>query len=150
MAYWAPTGNEVDLEFADFCAWFADQPDVGVIAAYIEGFKDGRTLALAADHAARAGVPIVCIKVGRTEEGRSMAMSHTGHLTGADDVVSAVFRQQGVTRVDGLDELQDVAAMLARARARRKATACASTRSRGAPARTWPTSPHRQDCGCPT
>jgi acyl-CoA synthetase (NDP forming) len=115
MSYWAPTGNEVDLEFADFCAWFADQADVGVIAAYIEGFKDGRTLALAADHAARRGVPIVCIKVGRTEEGRSMAKSHTGHLTGADAVVSAVFRQFGVTRVDGLDELQDTAAMLARA-----------------------------------
>ena len=59
LSHWAPTGNEVDLEFADFAAWFADQPEVGVIAAYIEGFKDGRTLMLAADHAARQGVPIV-------------------------------------------------------------------------------------------
>jgi acyl-CoA synthetase (NDP forming) len=115
MAYWAPTGNEVDLEFADFCAWFAERPDVGVVAAYIEGFKDGRTLALAADRAAQAGVPVVCIKVGRTEAGRSMAMSHTGHLAGADAVVSAAFQQYGVTRVDGLDELSDTAAMLARA-----------------------------------
>ena len=55
MSHWAPTGNEVDLEFADFARYFADQPDVGVIAAYIEGFKDGRTLMLAADHAASAG-----------------------------------------------------------------------------------------------
>lgn len=115
LSHWAPTGNEVDLEFADFARYFADQPGVGVIAAYIEGFKDGRTLLLAADHAARAGVPIVCVKVGRTEAGRSMARSHTGHLTGSDAVTSAVFRQYGVTRVDGLDELQDVAAMLARA-----------------------------------
>ncbi len=115
MSHWAPTGNEADLEFADFAAWFADQPEVGVVAAYIEGFKNGRTLQLAADHCARAGVPIVCVKVGRTEAGRSMARSHTGHLTGADAVVSAVFRQYGVTRVSGLDELQDTAAMLARA-----------------------------------
>jgi acyl-CoA synthetase (NDP forming) len=114
MSHWAPTGNEVDLEFADFAAWFAGQPEVGVIAAYIEGFKDGRTLALAADRAARAGVPIVCVKVGRTEAGRSMAQSHTGHLTGSDAVVSAAFRQYGVTRVSGLDELQDTSAMLAR------------------------------------
>src|SRR3954453_11961152 len=114
MSHWAPTGNEVDLEFADFAAWFADQPDVGVIAAYIEGFKDGRTLMLAADHAAQQGVPMVIVKVGRTDAGRSMAKSHTGHLTGSDAVTSAVFRQLGITRVDGLDELQDTAAMLAR------------------------------------
>jgi acyl-CoA synthetase (NDP forming) len=115
MSHWAPTGNEVDLEFADFVHYFADQPEVGVIAAYVEGFKDGRTLMLAADHAARRGVPMVVVKVGRTPAGESMAKSHTGHLTGSDAVTSAVFRQFGVTRVDGLDELQDTAAMLARA-----------------------------------
>ena len=54
LSHWAPTGNEVDLEFADFARHFADQPEVGVIACYIEGFKDGRTLMLAADHAAQA------------------------------------------------------------------------------------------------
>lgn len=114
LNHWAPTGNEVDLEFADFARWFADQPDTGVIAAYIEGFKDGRTLALAADHAVRAGVPIVCVKVGRTEQGQSMASSHTGKLTGADDVMSAAFRQFGITRVDGLDELLDCSQFFAR------------------------------------
>ena len=116
VSHWAPTGNEVDLEFADFAAYFAGQPEVGVIAAYIEGFKDGRTLMLAADHAARHRKPIVVVKVGRTDEGAAMAKAHTGHLTGSDDVVSAVFRQLGVTRVDGLDELLEVSAALARAR----------------------------------
>jgi len=116
MSHWAPTGNEVDLEFADFAAYFADQPGVGVIAAYIEGFKDGRSFMLAADHAAKKRKPLVIVKVGRTDEGASMAKSHTGHLTGSDKVVSAAFRQFGVTRVDGLDELQDTSAMLARAK----------------------------------
>ncbi len=116
LSHWAPTGNEADLEFADFAGWFVDQPEVGVVAAYIEGFKDGRTLMLAADRAALAGKPIVAIKVGRTDAGRSMARSHTGHLAGADDVVSAVFDQFGIVRVDGLDELTDVAATLARTR----------------------------------
>jgi acyl-CoA synthetase (NDP forming) len=116
LTHWAPTGNEVDLEFADFCRHFADQPEVGVIACYIEGFKDGRTLMLAADHAARARKPLVVVKVGRTEAGESMAKSHTGHLTGSDAVTSAVFRQLGVTRVDGLDELLEVSAALARTR----------------------------------
>jgi acyl-CoA synthetase (NDP forming) len=116
LTHWAPTGNEVDLEFADFARYFADQPEVGVIACYIEGFKDGRTLMLAADHAARLRKPIVMVKVGKTAAGQSMAQSHTGHLTGSDAVTSAVFRQFGVTRVDGLDELLEVSMAFARAR----------------------------------
>jgi acyl-CoA synthetase (NDP forming) len=116
LTHWAPTGNEVDLEFADFARHFADQPEVGVIACYIEGFKDGRTLMLAADHAARLRKPIVMVKVGKSAAGRSMAQSHTGHLTGSDAVTSAVFRQFGVTRVDGLDELLEVSMALARTR----------------------------------
>ena len=101
LSHWAPTGNEVDLEFADWARYFADQAEVGVVAAYIEGFKDGRTLMLAADHAAKLRKPLVIVKVGKTEAGASMAQSHTGHLTGSDAVTSAVFRQFGVTRVDG-------------------------------------------------
>ena len=114
LSHWAPTGNEVDLEFADWARYFADQPEVGVVAAYIEGFKDGRSLMLAADHAAKLRKPLVIVKVGKTDAGASMAQSHTGHLTGSDAVTSAVFRQFGVTRVDGLDELLDVSAAFAR------------------------------------
>ncbi|MHB8342305.1 MAG: acetate--CoA ligase family protein [Mycobacteriales bacterium] len=114
LSHWAPVGNEVDLEFADFTAWFADQPEVGVVAAYLEGFKDGRTVQLALDHCARRKVAVVAVKVGRTREGSATARAHTGHLTGEDAVVGAVFRQFGVTRVDGLDELLDVSAALAR------------------------------------
>ena len=114
MTHWAPTGNEVDLEFADFARYFADQPEVGVISAYIEGFKDGRTLMLAADHAARLHKPLVIVKVGRTEAGRAMAKAHTGHLAGSDAVTSAAFRQFGVTRVEGLDDLLETSMAFAR------------------------------------
>jgi acetate---CoA ligase (ADP-forming) len=114
MSAWAPCGNEVDLEFADFAAWFAAQPTTGAIAAYVEGFKDGRTVQLAADAAMARGVPIVAVKVGKTEAGRSMAASHTGHLTGGDRVIDGVFRQYGITRVDGLDELTELAAAFCR------------------------------------
>ncbi|MFI9822877.1 acetate--CoA ligase family protein [Streptomyces sp. NPDC052013] len=116
VSHWAPTGNEADLETADFLSYFAEQPEVGAIAAYVEGLKDGRAFLLAADRAARRGVPVVAVKVGRTETGARTAASHTGKLTGADAVVDAAMRQYGVIRVDGLDELQDTAALLARAR----------------------------------
>ncbi|MER8042129.1 acetate--CoA ligase family protein [Streptomyces sp. NPDC094032] len=116
LSHWAPTGNEADLETADFLSYFAHRPEVGAIACYVEGLKDGRSFLLAADQAARRGVPVVAVKVGRTEAGARMAASHTGKLTGADKVVDAAMRQFGVIRVDGLDQLQDTAALLARAR----------------------------------
>ncbi|MGX1853240.1 acetate--CoA ligase family protein [Streptomyces sp. NPDC055299] len=116
LSHWAPTGNEADLETADFLSYFATRPEVGAIAAYVEGLKDGRSFLLAADRAARNKVPVVAVKVGRTEAGARTAASHTGKLTGADEVVDAAMRQFGVIRVDGLDELQDTAALLARAR----------------------------------
>ncbi|MER6912388.1 acetate--CoA ligase family protein [Streptomyces sp. NPDC000594] len=116
LSHWAPTGNEADLETADFLAYLAERPEVGSIACYVEGLKDGRSFLLAADRAARRGVPVVAVKVGRTETGARTAASHTGKLTGADQVVDAAMRQYGVIRVDGLDELQDTAALLARAR----------------------------------
>ncbi|MFC8276404.1 acetate--CoA ligase family protein [Streptomyces sp. NPDC057271] len=116
LSHWAPTGNEADLETADFISYFATRPEVGAIACYVEGLKDGRSFLLAADRAARQGVPVVAVKVGRTETGARTAASHTGKLTGADQVVDAAMRQFGVIRVDGLDELQDTAALLARAR----------------------------------
>jgi acyl-CoA synthetase (NDP forming) len=117
LSHWAPTGNEADMESADFINYFSSLPTTGAVACYIEGFKNGRTLQLAADAAARRKVPIVAVKVGRTDAGASMAKAHTGHLTGADDVVSAVFRQYGVHRVDGLDQLLEVSAALARTNA---------------------------------
>jgi acyl-CoA synthetase (NDP forming) len=77
----------------------------------------------------------VVVKVGRTDEGRAMAKAHTGHLTGSDAVTGAVFRQFGVTRVDGLDELLDVSAMLARVAAppRRRERSSARAGARAAP-----------------
>jgi acetate---CoA ligase (ADP-forming) len=117
LSHWAPAGNEADMESADFINYFSSLDTTGAVACYIEGFKDGRTLQLAADAAARRKVPIVAVKVGRTDEGTSMAKAHTGHLTGSDDVVSAVFRQYGVHRVDGLDQLLEVSAALARSKA---------------------------------
>ncbi|MCU1451923.1 MAG: pimeloyl-CoA synthetase [Acidimicrobiales bacterium] len=116
MSHWAPTGNEVDLEFADFAAWFAEQPEVGAIAAYVEGFRDGRTLMLAAERCLEAGVPITVVKVGATAAGRHAAHSHTGKLAGSNRLTNAVFRQMGITRVTELDDLLETSQVFARAR----------------------------------
>ena len=111
---WVPTGNEADLEAADFMDHFIDDDEVAVIAGYIEGFKDASKLRAVATRAARAGKPIVLVKIGRSEEGARMAASHTGHLTGSDAVVDAFFRQHGIVRVDDLDELLEQSALFTR------------------------------------
>jgi acetate---CoA ligase (ADP-forming) len=114
FSYWVPTGNEVDLEACDFIEYFADDESTAVIAAYIEGFKDGERLRRAADYALRRRKPIVLIKVGRHEAGARMALAHTGHLAGSDAVHDALFRQYGIVRVGDLDELLETAALFAR------------------------------------
>lgn len=114
FSHWIPTGNESDLELADFVEHFATHPDVAVIAAYVEGFKDPAKLARAADACARARKPIVLVKVGRSDAGCRMAQAHTGHLAGSDRIVDAFCRQYGIVRVEDLDELLEVAVALAR------------------------------------
>ena len=111
---WVPTGNEVDLEAADFIEYFAGDPETAVIAGYFEGFKSPQKLRRALDVAARAGKPVVALKIGSTSAGQRMASSHTGHLTGSDAVVDGLFAQYAVTRVRDLDELLDTAALFAK------------------------------------
>lgn len=113
---WIPTGNEADLEVADFIEYFAADPDTAVIACYLEGFRDGAKLRQALAEANRQGKPVVVIKVGRNRAATQMASSHTAHLTGSDQVIDGLFRQYGVVRVDDVDELIETAALYAKLR----------------------------------
>ncbi|MBP0445338.1 acetate--CoA ligase family protein [Roseomonas sp. SSH11] len=118
FALWCSTGNEVDLQVADFIHYMAGAPDVTVIGTILEGIKDGPRFLAAARAAAEAGKPVVALKVGRSEYGMRAAASHTASLTGSAAVNSAAFRQLGIIEVDDIDELVDVASLLARGRPR--------------------------------
>jgi acyl-CoA synthetase (NDP forming) len=111
---WVPTGNELDLEAADFIEYFAYDQDTDVIAGYFEGFKDPTKLRRALEAANAQGKPVVALKMGSTEAGTRMASSHTGHLAGSDAVVEGLFAQYGVVRVRDLDELLETAALFAK------------------------------------
>ncbi len=119
VSYWAPTGNEADLEFSDFAHWFAERPEIGAVAAYVEGFSSGETLAAAARRCAETDTPLVLVKVGRSEAGRQAVGTHTGKLGGSDRVADGFFAQHGIVRVDTLEQLADTATMLARSAAPR-------------------------------
>jgi acyl-CoA synthetase (NDP forming) len=111
---WVPAGNEVDLEAADFIAYFAEDPETAVIAGYFEGFRDGGKLRRALHLAYANGKPVVLIKVGRNRAASRMAETHSAHLTGSDEVADGLFRQYGVVRVEDVDELIETAAMYAK------------------------------------
>jgi len=107
------TGNETDLDFADFARYLIDDPETRVIAGFVEGFKDVQKFIEVARLAAERGKPIVLIKIGRSASGAEAARSHTAALTGADALYEAVFKQYGVIRVQDYDELLEVSHLLA-------------------------------------
>ena len=107
------TGNESDLDFADFARYLIDDPATRVIAGFVEGFKDVKKLIAVAELAAARGKPIVMIKIGRSESGARAARSHTAALTGSDALYDAVFKQFGIIRVQDYDELLETAHLLA-------------------------------------
>jgi len=108
------TGNEGDLECLDFVDYLLDEGETGVVVMFIEGLKTPSRFAEVAAKAADKGVPIVIMKVGRSEAGQRAAVSHTAHLTGADTAYDAMFARYGVIRVFDQEQMLASAAALAR------------------------------------
>lgn len=108
------TGNEGDLECLDFVDHLLDEGESGVIVMFIEGLKTSARFAEVASKAADKGIPIIIMKVGRSEAGQRAALSHTAHLTGADTAYDAMFERYGIIRVFDQEQMLSVAAALAR------------------------------------
>jgi len=106
------TGNEADLSSGDFMQWLATDDATTTVAAYIEGLaKPGAFLeGLAALHA--AGKPVVLMKGGQSESGRATAESHTAVLAPSYEILKSVAQEYGVTLVNDIDDLLDIAAFL--------------------------------------
>jgi acyl-CoA synthetase (NDP forming) len=100
-------GNAMDLNEADLLAHFADDPDTKVIAAYVEGVRDGRRF-LDALRLAASRKPVVILKGGRTAAGQSAAASHTASLASEQAVWHAAVRQAGALEVASLNDLIDM------------------------------------------
>ncbi len=112
LSQWITTGNEADIDVGEALGWMAAQPDTDVLLGYIEGVRSGENLIAALETARAASKPVVMMKVGRTEEGRRAAASHTASLTGEDQVYDAVFEKYGVFRPRTTEEMLDVCAAL--------------------------------------
>ncbi|MBV6307249.1 acetate--CoA ligase family protein [Candidimonas humi] len=113
------TGNEADLDVADFVDALVDDEATHVIALYLESLRHPAAFRRAALRARAAGKPIVAFKVGRSESGARSAVSHTGAMAGSDRMYDALFAETGVLRVREFAELLGVPQGLATRRALR-------------------------------
>lgn len=106
-------GNKADVSGNDLVAYWGSDDQTDIILLYLESFGNPRRFArLARDIGRRK--PIVAVKSGRSAAGQRAAASHTGALLAASDVtVDALFAQAGVIRTDTLEEMFDVATILA-------------------------------------
>jgi len=94
----------LDLGWGDLIYYFGDDPYTKSILLYMESVGDARSFLSAAREVALTK-PIIVIKAGRSEAASRAAASHTGALTGSDEVLDAAFRRTGVLRVHNIADL---------------------------------------------
>jgi acetyltransferase len=106
-------GSMLDIGWGDLISHLGDDPNTKSIVIYMESIGDARSFLSAAREVALTK-PIIVIKPGRTDAAAKAAASHTGSLTGSDEVLQAAFQRVGVLRVDTISELFDMAEVLAK------------------------------------
>jgi acetyltransferase len=106
-------GSMIDVGWGDLIDYLGRDPKTRSILLYMESIGDARSFLSAAREVALTK-PIIVIKAGRTAAGGKAAASHTGSLTGSDDVLEAAFRRSGVLRVSSISELFYMAEVLAK------------------------------------
>jgi len=100
-------GNEADIDLTDCLQYLKDEPEVKAVGLYVETIRRPREFIEAARQTVREK-PVVAFYVGGTEAGSRSSHSHTGAITGPDEVYDGLFRQAGVIRAEDMDEMIDL------------------------------------------
>ena len=106
-------GSMVDVGWGDLIYYLGDDPKTKSILIYMESIGDAQSFLSAAREVALTK-PIIVIKAGRTAQGGKAAASHTGSMTGSDDVLDTAFERVGVLRVNNISDLFYMAEVLAK------------------------------------
>ncbi|MFN5836971.1 MAG: bifunctional acetate--CoA ligase family protein/GNAT family N-acetyltransferase, partial [Pseudanabaena sp.] len=106
-------GSMLDVGWGDLIEYLGDDPHTHSIVLYMESIGNAHAFLSAAREVAM-DKPIIVLKVGHTEAAAKAAASHTGALTGSDEVLNAAFRRCGVLRVHTISDLFDMAETLAK------------------------------------
>jgi acetate---CoA ligase (ADP-forming) len=105
FSYAVSSGNELDLDLADYVNFLVEDEGTRIIACMVEGVRRPLAFMAAAAKALAAKKPLLVLKLGKSARGRAAAASHTGALAGDDPVFDAVCRKYGVLRCPTLDDL---------------------------------------------
>ena len=106
-------GSMLDVGWGDLIDYLGNDPRTKSILIYMESIGDARSFLSAAREVA-LNKPIIVIKPGRSDAAAKAAASHTGSLTGSDEVLEAAFRRSGVLRVNNISDLFYMAEVLAK------------------------------------
>src|SRR6476620_6266860 len=106
-------GSMLDVSWGDLIYHYGDDSYTSSILIYMESIGDARSF-LSAAREVSLRKPIIVIKPGRTESARKAAASHTGSITGSDEVFEAAFHRCGILRVASISELFDMAEVLSK------------------------------------
>jgi acetyltransferase len=106
-------GSMADVGWGDLITYLGNDPKTRSILIYMESVGDAHSFLSAAREVALTK-PIIVIKAGRTAAGSKAAASHTGSMTGSDDVLDAAFERCGVLRVNAMSDLFYMAEVLAK------------------------------------
>jgi acyl-CoA synthetase (NDP forming) len=107
------TGQELSVSMDQYMDFALDQPETRVIGLFMETARNPAGMIAAFKKANDKRVPVVALKVGRTELSARLAVSHSGAMAGSDDAYQAVFDRYGVQRVCDMDELATALIMFA-------------------------------------
>ena len=106
-------GSMLDVDWGDLIDYLGNDPRTQSIVMYMESVGDARSF-LSAAREVSLNKPVIVIKAGRTDAAAQAAASHTGALTGSDEVLEAAFRRCGVLRVHTIADLFYMAEVLAK------------------------------------
>lgn len=112
FAFMVSAGNQTLLRLEDFVDVLADRPEVRAIGLHIEGLKDVQAFERAALKALSLGKPIVSLKTGTSRLGSSLTVSHTGSLSGTEELYDALFDRLGIIRVSSPAQLLETTKFL--------------------------------------
>ncbi len=113
FSFFGSIGSMLDVGWGDLIYYLGDDPRTESIVIYMETIGDARAFMSAAREVALTK-PIIVIKPGRTAGAAKAAASHTGSLTGSDEVLEAAFRRSGVLRVNSILDMFYMAEILSK------------------------------------
>jgi acetyltransferase len=109
FSYLVSSGNELNLDAADYLNFLVEDPETHMIVMFLEGIRRPEAFKEAARRALEAGKPILAVKAGRTEASRQAAQSHTGAIAGDYDVFRALCERYGIVLCANLDDMIETA-----------------------------------------